>query len=421
MPPTTIDTLPSSGSSAEARGITDPLAGTAYRALRHLGQGSMGQVVEAERIAPGREPGGELVGAVPLRVVVKLLHGELVDRLDLADRLRLEAEVLAGLDHPNIVKMHELGATPAGRPFLVMERLVGSTLRDELDKRGRFDVAEAVAIAQQILAGLGAAHHAGILHRDIKPANLFVVRRPHGALPLIKILDFGVAKVLRSGASGDGPAPIMFPTAQGMVVGTPRYLSPEQICARPVDGRADLYAVGLVLYELLVGRGPLDDLDDFGEVMRAQVVRAPVLPSRYGIPIPRRLELALMRALAKDPADRFADAADFAGELARALLPSPRSTMTSTGPFYPFNPVMPFRSALTRSPERTLQARSGASTALLATLPIRAPLATRATRAVSRAPSLRITLRTHLMIAAMIGFTAILLAAWLSATTLSLR
>lgn len=142
MPPTVIDNYPLSGPSAEGDRIADCLAGTAYRAVRLLGQGSMGQVVEAERIPSSRElvDGARAGrGALPPdpRVVVKLLHVELADRPDLADRLRLEAEVLASLDHPNIVKMHELGATPAGRPFLVMERLVGSTLREELDERGR--------------------------------------------------------------------------------------------------------------------------------------------------------------------------------------------------------------------------------------------------------------------------------------------
>ena len=259
MPTIDIDVHSSSGPCAEADRVADSLTGTAYRAVRLLGQGSMGQVVEAERLPSSALTGGARHGGGALpnpRVVVKLLHAELADRPGLADRMRLEAEVLASLDHPNIVKMHELGATPAGRPFLVMERLVGSTLREELDKRGRFDVAKAVDIARQILAGLGAAHGAGILHRDIKPANLFVLQLPNTGGLLVKILDFGVAKVVRSGGSGHGPAPILCPTAKGMVVGTPRYLSPEQICARPVDGRADLYAAGLVLYELLVGRGP---------------------------------------------------------------------------------------------------------------------------------------------------------------------
>jgi serine/threonine-protein kinase len=410
VPPTDIDIYPSSGPSAEADRIADSLTGTVYRAVRLLGQGSMGQVVEAERVPSSRELAENIRrgrGALlpDPRVVVKLLHVELVDRPDLADRLRLEAEVLASLDHPNIVKMHALGATPAGRPFLVMERLVGSTLREELDGRGRFGAAEAVDIARQILAGLGAAHGAGILHRDIKPANLFVLRPPSAGGPLVKILDFGVAKVMRSGGSGHGPAPIPCLTAKGMVVGTPRYLSPEQICARQVDGRADLYAVGLVLYELLVGRGPLDDLDDLGAVMRAQVVRTPVLPSRYGIPIPPRLELALMKALAKHPEDRFADAAEFSGELARAL---------------PFRPAMPFRPAPTRRSPGILEGQAGAATALLATLPIHAPLSTRASfPSSSRAPSL--SLRAHLTIAALIGFAAILLAAWLGATPSALR
>jgi eukaryotic-like serine/threonine-protein kinase len=281
----------------------DPLAGTAYRALGPLGRGTMGQVFEAEHAAFGR-------------VVVKLLHAELADRPDLIDRMRLEAEVLARLNHPNIVRFLEFGVTLEGRPFLALERLVGDTLRAELAARGRLSVAEAIDIAHQTLEGLAATHAVGILHRDIKPANLFLLA-PVGVGPKgVKILDFGVAKVIaQRGAGPGGPAPLLVPTAPGMTIGTPRFLSPEQIRGRPLDPRTDLYAVGLVLYTMLVGKGPFDDISDLAQMMRAHLDLIPPLPSGYVPGVPRRLDRIIMKALAKRPEDRFGSAAELLAEL----------------------------------------------------------------------------------------------------------
>ena len=161
------------------------LEGTPYRALDVLGQGGMGLVVGAEHRALGKH------------VVVKLLRRESAHDEHLADRLRVEAQALARLRHENLVEVHDLGRTPAGRPYYVMERLHGRTLSEEIAARGALPPLEAVDIARQALSGLMAAHHAGLVHRDIKPANIFLCEpsRP-GGRRAVKVLDFGVAKVL---------------------------------------------------------------------------------------------------------------------------------------------------------------------------------------------------------------------------------
>jgi serine/threonine-protein kinase len=270
----------------------------------------MGLVVEAEHIA---------LGTV---VAVKLLHAKLRERPDFVDRLRIEAQATARLRSKHLALCTDLSVTPAGRPFLVMERLHGRTVSDELKARGALPVAEAIDLARQTLAGLGVVHEAGIVHRDIKPANLFLCTGSDGAR-LVKILDFGVAKVLVANGEGGGPQPLSFPTAEGMTIGTPMCFSPEQARGLPVDARADVYAVGLLLYTLVTGAGPFDQARNLVEAMSAHVKSTPVPPSlRAAQPVPEELDAAILRALSKSPADRFDSAADFSAALAR--VPSAR-------------------------------------------------------------------------------------------------
>ncbi len=285
----------------------DPLAGTSFRTLRKLGEGSMGLVVEAENCA---------LGTV---VVIKLLHAALAIRADYVDRLRLEAQALARLRHPNLVIVTDFSVTPAGVPFFVMERLAGRTVEDERRVRGALPLREAIAIVRQALAGLAAVHAAGIVHRDIKSANLFLCDADAGGLRVVKVLDFGIAKVLSSAPVGRAPQPLRFPTAEGATVGTPRCLSPEQACGGPVDGRTDIYAAGVLLYALLVGRGPFDHLRSAVALLDAHVHLPPEPPSRLAAqPIPPAVEAAILRALAKRPDDRFASALEFSDALGRA-------------------------------------------------------------------------------------------------------
>lgn len=290
----------------------DPLAGTPYRTLGPLGRGAMGEVVDAEHRALGK------------RVVVKLLHARLRSRPDLVDRMRLEGQALALLQHPNIVAVTDLGFTADDRPFLVMERLRGRTLRDELRARGSIPTPEALGMAAQALAGLAAAHDAGIVHRDVKLENLFVCDAADGAPRALKILDFGLAKVIEVDGEARAPRPLEVPTAEGVALGTPRFFSPEQAAGDPVDGRTDVYAMGAVLYALIAGRGPFEHLHTVAELLDAHLSTPPEPPSRHAPqPVSAALDQAILKALAKLPEDRFQTARAFAGALAAADEPEP--------------------------------------------------------------------------------------------------
>lgn len=282
------------------------LPGTRYKIIGALAEGGMGAVLEAEHIGL-KKP-----------VVVKLIHDKIAGQREL-DRMRVEAQTLAALNHPNIVQVSDFGQTENGKTFLVMERLYGKTLGDEIVDRRFLPVAEAIEITLQILAGLGAAHEAGILHRDIKAANVFLCNAAaDDGQRIVKLLDFGAAKILRSSedAAGRAPAPLAFPTEEGFTIGTPRFFSPEQASAKPLDARSDLYAVGLLLYSTIVGHGPFVHIAGETAIKMAHIELIPSPPSTYATqPITPELDRALMKCLEKNPDDRFQTARAFAAEL----------------------------------------------------------------------------------------------------------
>ena len=283
----------------------DPLATTGYRTVSWVGQGGMSEVFVAEHLELGST------------VVVKLLRSALADRADLAERMRVEGQALAQLSHPNIVQVIDAGRTLSGRPFLVMERLVGRTLGAELRARGALPRAEALLIIHSVLAGLAAAHALGIVHRDVKVENIFLHVR-HDGSRIAKILDFGVAKILE-GEKRAMPEPLSVPTEHGLLVGTPGYLSPEQLLGRPADPRSDLYSVAIVLYKLLTGSGPFDAHGRGDRQIEAHVKELPRPPSWYAKQrIGARLDAVVLRALRKDPDQRYQSAAEFAQALEAA-------------------------------------------------------------------------------------------------------
>jgi serine/threonine-protein kinase len=293
----------------------DPLAGTQYRAVARLGQGGMGEVFLADHVELGR------------RFVVKLLHASMAESARLVDRMRIEAQALARLEHPHIVEVNNFGKTAAGRPFIVMERLRGATLADELRQRGAFSVHETLRLTRQLLSALAAAHAIGLVHRDIKLSNLFLHQLP-GQPPILKVLDFGIAKVIE-GVSPNAPRPLLHPTEEGVVLGTPRYMSPEAILALPVDHRSDLYSVGLVLYTLLAGRGPWHHQPDDRQVLAAQVREQPEPLSRYvREPVPAELERAIMKLLEKRPEHRFQSARELDDVVAAVERRLPRAPIS---------------------------------------------------------------------------------------------
>ena len=206
----------------------DPLAGSAYRVVRRLGAGGMGEVFEAEHRALGH------------RVVVKVVREELSEREEMLDRVRVEAQSLARMRHPNLVMVTDLGRTRSGQPFIVMERLAGRSLHEELHARSTLPAAEAAEIGRQMLLGLSVAHEAGLVHRDIKPDNVFLCESDDGR-PRVKVLDFGVVKIAQAGRDPRTPEPPVIPTAENIALGTPRYFSPEQArTPSDLDARSDL-------------------------------------------------------------------------------------------------------------------------------------------------------------------------------------
>ncbi len=296
--------LPTANATSEAGHPATLLDGTPYRYIGPLGRGAMGDVVEAEHVALGK------------RVVVKLLQERHANRADYVDRMRIEAQALAKISHPNLVQVTDFGQTAQGRTFLVMERLRGRNLREELEQRKFLPVLEAMNIVRQSLQGLAAAHDAGIVHRDVKLENLFLCDTTTNRRN-VKVLDFGVAKVI--GITGDNtPLPLAFPTAEGVAMGTPRYFSPEQARGREVDWRTDVYAAGIVLYTLIAGKGPFDHHTTLLELTRAHAFEQPEPPSKVAPQfVPPDLDTAILKALAKEPLDRFPTAFAFAVELER--------------------------------------------------------------------------------------------------------
>ena len=291
---------------------SDPLAGTAYRAVRRIGKGAMGDVFEAEHTGLRR------------RVAVKLLSPLLVADPVFVDRLRLEAQALASIRHPNVVLVHDHATTPAGVPYLVMELLHGRTLHELWRERGTLPLLEALALMDQICAGLAVIHAAGLTHRDLKPANVFLCDSEQRGRPLVKLLDFGIVKVTRrqSGAV----APLLHPTEQGQMIGTPRFMAPEQVRGDGCDARTDIYAAGVLLYMLLAGRDPFHHHRGEVALLTAHAMEPPPPPSIVAPqPIPAAVEAVILRALAKRPADRFASVADFAAAL-RAAGPGASTT-----------------------------------------------------------------------------------------------
>ncbi len=280
----------------------DPLEGLPYRALRRLGEGGTGEVLLAQHRQLGK------------LCVAKILHSRFANDPRVADRIRLEAQSLGRLNHPHIISIIGAGKTADGRPFLITEYLRGETLAGELAVRGPLPVIEALSYSCQLLKALAAAHALGIVHRDIKPENLFLCDGSDHARTL-KVLDFGVARILPD-ASSQAPQPLAVPTDTGLVVGTPKYVSPEGAVALPVDHRADLYAAALVLYFSLAGRGPFDHIHSDERLLSAHARREPEPPSRFARePIPPELDRLILRALRKDPAERFQSADELRAEL----------------------------------------------------------------------------------------------------------
>ncbi len=247
--------------------------------------------------------------AMDRAVAVKVLRGNLASDPVAARRFALEAKATTKVDSPHAVKVYDFGITALGEYFMVMEYLDGRTAQRELDVDGPMEMRRALHVARQALVGLGAAHAVGVVHRDVKPENLLLMRAGHDP-DACKVLDFGVAKLMVQSADAGTAL-----TREGMVFGTPEFMSPEQACGQPLDGRSDLYSLAATLYTLLTGE-PLFRGASAVEILSKHVTTPPPrLVEQRGLESLHALDQVLQRALAKKREDRFSDAA----ELERAL------------------------------------------------------------------------------------------------------
>jgi len=274
-----------------------------YRILRKLGSGGMANVYLAEDEDLGR------------RVAIKILNERYASDESFTERFRREAKSAAALSHPNIVSVYDRGDAE-GRPYIAMEVIEGRSLKELIIAAGPLPIARALDYAKQILHALRFAHRNGIIHRDIKPHNILL-----GAEDRLKVADFGIA---RAGASQM--------TEVGSIMGTAQYLSPEQARGAPVAAGSDLYSVGIVLYEMLTGKTPFNG-DTPIEIAMKHLNEAPRPPSDLRPEIPPELDQIVLRALAKEPHDRYQAAEEFSADLDRveAGLPvSPETTAAAT-------------------------------------------------------------------------------------------
>jgi serine/threonine-protein kinase len=279
----------------------DPMIGRwvldQYIVRSRIAEGGMGAVYLAEQPAIGRN------------AIIKIVHPWLGRDEKMARRFGAEARAAAKLQNPHIVSIYNYGKMADGTLFIAMEHLSGITLAELVASERRIEPARAVAIATQVCEALAEAHRRGVVHRDLKPTNIMLVRRGSGP-DFVKVLDFGIAKL-------DGNEV----TATGALVGTPRYMAPEQLQGHPVDGRADIYTLGLVLYEMLTGRPPFE-ADTPAAYMQMQLNQQPppMVQACPGIDVPPALEACVMRALAKAPYQRPQSADGFADDLWSALM-----------------------------------------------------------------------------------------------------
>jgi tRNA A-37 threonylcarbamoyl transferase component Bud32 len=293
-----------------AEATQDALLGTTlsdrYQVTRLIGRGGMGVVYEAVHVA------------LQKRIAIKLLLDKYADDHEAVERFHREALTATHIGDDHIIDVLDVGTTPEGKSFVVLEYLDGQDLGKVLAATGPMPASRAVHVIQQVLRGLGAAHAKGIVHRDMKPDNVFIV--PHSETPdFVKILDFGISKIM---AAQDAKVRL---TATGTVVGTPIYMAPEQALGTGVDHRADLYSVGVMLFELLAGKPPFY-AESYLALVTQHLQATPPDLGQIRPDLPPSLVHVVHRALAKEPDHRFRTAA----EMARAL-PSPSALRHAEG------------------------------------------------------------------------------------------
>jgi len=283
--------------------VADPYLGRdiagQFRVIEKIGSGGMGAVYKAEQPEMRRF------------VAIKILHSRYLSRKDLVTRFKREARAMSHLSHPNTARVFLYGQLEDGACYFVMEYLEGRNLAQTVRREGPMEPNRAINVMIQACGALEEAHRSGIVHRDLKPENIFLTAQG-GIEDFPKLLDFGLAKIserqMRPGS--------LILTQEGMVFGTPEFMSPEQARGETLDGRSDIYSLGIILYELLTGKLPFEAGQPMEYIQKH--IKEPPIPLAERMPdreFPRGLEEVLMKTLAKDPAHRFQSASEMANAL----------------------------------------------------------------------------------------------------------
>src|SRR5688500_5365602 len=276
----------------------DPLIGRVlegrYRIEKQIGEGGMGIVYLARHTVLGK------------KLAVKVLRGHMAKVEDIGERFIKEARSASEIGHPNIIDITDFGTLPDGTLYFVMELLEGESLTDMIGRGGSIPMQDALKVIVQVASALGAAHARGIVHRDLKPDNIYLLNRRDNPL-YVKVLDFGIAKV-------GGAASKL--TKTGVIFGTPHYMAPEQAAGQPVDARTDLYALGVIMYEMFTGKVPFD-ADTFMGILTKHMFEQPKRPSEIGVGDRLgALEDIILKALAKKPELRYQSMEELTADLA---------------------------------------------------------------------------------------------------------
>jgi serine/threonine-protein kinase len=289
-----------------ASSLSNQILDARYQVMKKLGEGGMSYVYLAKEISSGET------------VAIKVLSPRLAADKSSVERLRREAGLAMRLDHPNVCRILRLGESEDGLIYLVMPFLKGELLSDREVRGGPMDIDVSVALLKQMCAGLHHAHELQIVHRDLKPENVMLVPDDGAGPERAVIMDFGLAKERRA-----DPA-IAKLTATGIILGTPEFMSPEQIRGKPLDARSDIYALGIVAFEMFTGKLPFQGRNA-QEMMIARLRSQPIPIRQYRSDVPEPVEKALTKALQTNPDDRFTTALEFGDALSGGGSPASSS------------------------------------------------------------------------------------------------
>ena len=308
---------PSKGANSIVGKDADPFIGTVlnnrYLVQTKLGQGGFGAVYKGKQTIVGRE------------VALKVLHPDMARDPNLVARFRREGAVSCNLRDAHTVTTYDFDQTPDGVLYIAMEMLTGRSLHDIFYDEAPLPWRRVLRVLEQMCSSLGEAHRQGIVHRDIKPENIYLEDRP-SAKDYVKVLDFGIAKIIRGDIGGNSNAPQL--TATGQTLGTLEYMSPEQLMGKQLDGRSDIYAMGVLSFELMIGHLPFPDAQGPAELIAAQLKKIPPSPSAANPSgeIPPDVDAIILKMLEKDRARRYQDVDELTADIGTVLAGQSRQT-----------------------------------------------------------------------------------------------